>query len=165
MVSTGPYMFETNDLGKNFALVRNPNWDPATDPNRKALPDRIEVQLNVNADDIDNRLLSGDLDVDVEGTGVAARGARQDPRRPDAQGEHRHRADVARTGSRAISASVAAARQHPLPQGRASTPSTRPATSAPTAARTGGDIATSLLPPVIPGAQKFDTYPSAEQHR
>ena len=64
MVSTGPYMFETNELGKSFTLVRNPNWDQATDPNRKALPDRIEVALNVNADDIDNRLLAGDLDVD-----------------------------------------------------------------------------------------------------
>src|SRR3954470_22014418 len=41
VVSTGPYMFQTNELGKSFALVRNPNWDPATDPNRKALPDRI----------------------------------------------------------------------------------------------------------------------------
>ena len=57
VVSTGPYKFETNELGKSFALVRNPNWDPATDPNRKPLPDRIEVALNVNADDIDNRLL------------------------------------------------------------------------------------------------------------
>ena len=70
VVSTGPYMFETNELGKSFTLVRNPNWDQATDPNRKPLPDRIEVALNVNADDIDNRLQSGDLDVAIEGTGV-----------------------------------------------------------------------------------------------
>ena len=77
VVSTGPYMFETNELGKSFALVRNPNWDPATDPNRKALPDRIEVALNVNADDIDNRLLSGDLD-------VGDRGHRRRPRPPRA---------------------------------------------------------------------------------
>ncbi len=56
VVSTGPYMFDTNDLGKNFTLKRNPNWDPATDPNRTALPDRYEVALNVNSDDIDNRL-------------------------------------------------------------------------------------------------------------
>src|SRR4051812_29809856 len=54
VVSTGPYMFETNNLGKDFTLVRNPNWDQATDPNRKPLPDRIEVALNTNADDIDN---------------------------------------------------------------------------------------------------------------
>ena len=73
VVSTGPYMFQTNDLGKSFALVRNPNWDQATDPNRKPLPDRIEVALNVNADDIDNRLLAGDLDVDVDGHRRAGR--------------------------------------------------------------------------------------------
>ena len=72
VVSTGPYMFDTNDLGKSFTLKRNPNWDQATDPNRKPLPDRIEVQLNVNADDIDNRLLSGDLDVGRRGRRASA---------------------------------------------------------------------------------------------
>ena len=70
VVSSGPYMFETNDLGKSFTMVRNPNWDPATDPNRKPLPDGIDVALNVNSDDIDNRLQAGDLDVAIEGSGV-----------------------------------------------------------------------------------------------
>src|SRR6201999_1646967 len=70
VVSSGPYMFQTNNLGKDFTLVRNPNWDASTDPNRAALPDKITVQLNVNADDIDNRLLAGDLDVAIEGTGL-----------------------------------------------------------------------------------------------
>ncbi|MGH3800662.1 MAG: ABC transporter substrate-binding protein, partial [Pseudonocardiaceae bacterium] len=45
VVSTGPYMFQTNELGKGFTMVRNPHWDPATDPNRRALPDRITVDL------------------------------------------------------------------------------------------------------------------------
>src|SRR5690242_11059286 len=44
VVSTGPYMFESNELGKQFTLKRNPNWDASTDPNRKALPDKITVQ-------------------------------------------------------------------------------------------------------------------------
>ena len=44
VVSTGPYMFDQNNLGKNFTLKRNPNWDPATDPNRKALPDGYDVR-------------------------------------------------------------------------------------------------------------------------
>ncbi|HEX8759008.1 MAG TPA: ABC transporter substrate-binding protein, partial [Pseudonocardiaceae bacterium] len=70
VVSTGPYMFQTNELGKRFTMVRNPHWDPATDPNRRPLPDRITVDLNVNADDIDNRLISGNLDVSIEGSGV-----------------------------------------------------------------------------------------------
>ena len=70
IVSSGPYKFADLQPGKSFNLVRNDQWDPATDPNRKALPDRIEVTLNVNADDLDNRLLSGDLDVDVSMIGV-----------------------------------------------------------------------------------------------
>ena len=73
VVSTGPYMFSDYQTGKSFTLVRNHQYDPATDPNRrKALPDKIDVELNVNADDIDNRLMAGDLDVDVAGTGVQA---------------------------------------------------------------------------------------------
>src|SRR5215204_2761917 len=70
IVSSGPYKFQDLQPGKSFNLVRNDQWDPATDPNRKALPDRIEVAINVNADDIDNRLISGDLDVDVAALGV-----------------------------------------------------------------------------------------------
>ena len=72
IVSCGPYKFADYQDGKSFSLVRNPNWDPATDPNRKALPDKITMKLNVNADDLDNRLISGDLDIDVVGGGVQA---------------------------------------------------------------------------------------------
>ncbi len=48
VVSSGPYMFDTNEGGKGFTLKRNPNWDAATDPNRKALPDGYDVQLGVD---------------------------------------------------------------------------------------------------------------------
>ncbi|MEO3885193.1 ABC transporter substrate-binding protein [Nonomuraea sp. B5E05] len=70
VVSSGPYKFETNEIGKGFTLVRNDQWDPATDPIRPALPDRIEVQLNVNADDLDNQLIAGDVHLDIPGTGM-----------------------------------------------------------------------------------------------
>ena len=35
--------------GRTIVLVRNPNWDPATDPLRKAWVDRIQVTLDVSA--------------------------------------------------------------------------------------------------------------------
>ena len=35
IVSSGPYKFEDLQPGKSFNLVRNDQWDPATDPNRK----------------------------------------------------------------------------------------------------------------------------------
>ena len=143
-------------LGKSFTLKRNPNWDPATDPNRKALPDQIEVTLNVNADDIDNRLLSGDLDVDIDGTGVQPRRAGPDPRRPDAQGPD---------------ATTRSTRGSGTPR---STPTWRRWTTSTAARRcmyavdrtgyqrayggaAGGDIATNLLPPVIPGCADSST--------
>jgi len=156
VISTGPYMFETNELGKQFTMVRNPNWDPATDPNRKALPDRIEVALNVNADDVDNRLQSGDLDVSIEGTGV----------QPAAQGKiladqalkaNTDSALVARLWFTVLSQSVT-----PLDNihCRKAVLYAADKTGYQRAygGATGGDIATNLLPPVIPGAEKFDTY-------
>ena len=46
LISSGPYMFDGEfDPATGFKLVRNPNWDPATDPNRKALPDEMTVKL------------------------------------------------------------------------------------------------------------------------
>jgi len=71
VVSSGPYMFESIVPGARITMVRNPNWDPATDPNRSALPDRIDVSLNVNSDDIDNQLIAGNVDVAIEGGGLA----------------------------------------------------------------------------------------------
>ncbi|GAA1237876.1 ABC transporter substrate-binding protein [Pseudonocardia alaniniphila] len=158
VVSTGPYMFETNELGKSFSLVRNPNWDQATDPNRKPLPDRVEVALNVNADDIDNRLQSGDLDVAIEGTGVG----------PSAQGKiladqtlkaNTDSALNARLWYTALNPDVA-----PLDNihcRRAVEYATdKTGYQRAYGGSTGGDIASNLLPPVIAGAQQFDPYPT-----
>ena len=158
VVSTGPYMFGANDLGKSFELVRNPNWDPATDPNRKPLPDKIDVALNVNADDIDNRLVSGDLDVAVEGTGVG----------PAAQGRilgdqtlkgNTDNALVARIWMTNINGNVAPLDnihcRRAVEYGVDKTGYQRAYGGA-----AGGDIATNVQPPVIQGAESFDTYPT-----
>ncbi|MEP7332913.1 MAG: ABC transporter substrate-binding protein [Terracoccus sp.] len=74
IVSSGPYMFTSYDQGKRYELGRNPNYDPLTDPDsgRTALPNNITVELGLTAPDVDARLLSGDLDVDIAGEGVQA---------------------------------------------------------------------------------------------
>jgi peptide/nickel transport system substrate-binding protein len=71
-MSTGPYKFQSYSLNKQLTLVPNTEWNPATDPSAKQLPAKVVVSMNVNQADIDNRLLAGDLDVDVQGTGVSA---------------------------------------------------------------------------------------------
>jgi peptide/nickel transport system substrate-binding protein len=156
VVSTGPYMFESNELGKRFTLVRNTNWDRATDPIRKALPDRIEVALKVNAEDIDNRLLSGDLDVDVVGTGLqpATQGrVLGDPNlKKNADSASLSRLwytsvnpDVAPLDNIHCRKAVLYAMDHQGYQNAYGGPA-------------GGDIATNMLPPQIPGAEKIDLY-------
>ncbi|MDT7712212.1 MAG: peptide/nickel transport system substrate-binding protein [Pseudonocardiales bacterium] len=157
VVSTGPYLFQTNELGKRFTMVRNPQWDPATDPNRRPLPDRITVDLNVNADDLDNRLISGALDVSIVG-GVA----------PPAQARI-----LADPGLRAhtdspLSAflSYAALNSDVAPLDNIHCrkavlyAADRIGYQRAFGGATGGEIATNMLPPVIPGAQRFDLYPS-----
>ena len=58
-MSTGPYKFQSYQLNKQLTLVPNTFWNPSTDPNAKQLPSKIVLNWNVNANDIDNRLLAG----------------------------------------------------------------------------------------------------------
>ncbi|WP_305787418.1 ABC transporter substrate-binding protein [Symbioplanes lichenis] len=158
VISTGPYMFDTNNLGKDFSLKRNPNWDAATDPLRKALPDRYEVQLNVNADDIDNRLLAGDLDLDVVGTGVQPAALGRVVGDPTIKAGTDN-PSIARLNYTSINGNVA-----PLDKidCRKAIEYAWDRTGYQTAyggPLAGGDPATSVLPPFIPGYKKVDPYP------
>jgi peptide/nickel transport system substrate-binding protein len=71
-ISTGPYMFQSYQLNKELVMVPNPYWKASTDPNAAQLASKITMTMNMNANDIDNRLLAGDLQVDAAGTGVQA---------------------------------------------------------------------------------------------
>jgi peptide/nickel transport system substrate-binding protein len=158
VVSSGPYMFGTNNLGKNFTLVRNPNWDPKTDPIRKALPNEFDVSLNVNADDIDQRLMAGDLEFDITGVGVQAAAQGKILGNPQLKADADN-PTTARIWYTAINGDVA-----PLDNVHCRKAieyaADRTSLQAAFGGSIGGDIATDLLPPVIPGAKAFDPYPS-----
>ena len=82
MSTAGPCNFQSYQLNKQTTLVPNTSWKASTDPNAKQLASKIILNWNVNANDLDNRLLAGDLDVDAAGTGVpAAAGPRSCPHR------------------------------------------------------------------------------------
>ena len=59
-LSSGPYQIQsyTTGLGGKMILERNPNWDPASDPVRKALPDSWEVDFGLDPVSIDQRLMA-----------------------------------------------------------------------------------------------------------
>ncbi len=161
-ISSGPYMFDKYEAGKMFTLKRNPNWDPATDPQRKALPDGYEYSMNVNQEDIDNRVISGDLDVHVTGTGVTP--ATQTKILADAG--LKARADnptLARLWYTSINPTVA-----PLDNKdcRIAVMYAMDRTAYQIAYGgqfAGGAIAHALMPGLIPGALKDDLYPRADE--
>ena len=59
-VASGPYKIENYDRSKSLTLVRNENWDPATDPNRPAYPDRFQFQLNADRHAASERLIKSE---------------------------------------------------------------------------------------------------------
>jgi peptide/nickel transport system substrate-binding protein len=156
--STGPYKFESNDANKGLTLVRNDQYDPSTDPNsgRKALPDKITVAYNVEGTDIDNRLIAGDLDVDIAGTGVQAATQAKILADPKLKA-HADNVPAPRLNFTVLNSQVAPldnlhcrkailyAADHEGYQRAYGGP-------------IGGDIATNLMPPLVTGAEKFDDY-------
>jgi peptide/nickel transport system substrate-binding protein len=70
--STGPYKFSSYSVNKQLVLVPNTNWTQNEDPQAKQLASKIVVNLNMNAQDLDNRLMAGDVDIDAQGIGVQA---------------------------------------------------------------------------------------------
>jgi peptide/nickel transport system substrate-binding protein len=57
-VSSGPYKISSYTPDKSLTLVRNPNWDPSTDPNRPALPDSFVETFGIDLPTISQRLIA-----------------------------------------------------------------------------------------------------------
>ena len=83
VVGTGPYKLATNIPGETVVLDRNPNWDPATDPLRKAWADRIQVKFDVSISSIQRAIEGGEADLSLDGHVPQARVAalQADPER------------------------------------------------------------------------------------
>ena len=78
-------------------LDRNPNWDPATDPLRKAWVDRIQIKLGVSISSIQRAIEREEADLSLDSHVPQARVAalRADP-------ERSRRLSVNPTGSTAV---------------------------------------------------------------
>jgi peptide/nickel transport system substrate-binding protein len=83
VVGTGPYTPTTYIPRRLVVLVRNPNWDPATDPLRKAWVDRIEVRLGVGISPIQRAIEREEADLSLDSHVPQARidALRADPQR------------------------------------------------------------------------------------
>ncbi|MFD9128628.1 ABC transporter substrate-binding protein [Kitasatospora sp. NPDC059571] len=56
--SSGPYQIADHVTDKSLDLVRNPNWDPATDPIRNAYPDKWHMEFGVQAQQSTERFMA-----------------------------------------------------------------------------------------------------------
>ncbi|HEX7659772.1 MAG TPA: ABC transporter substrate-binding protein [Pseudonocardiaceae bacterium] len=161
-ISSGPYEFQSYDPNKGFTLVKNPNWSAASDPTRKQLTDKIVVTYNVNANDVDNRLLNGTADVDLQGTGVQASARSKILNTASLKAD----SDSALTGRlwyAALNTQVAPLNNVHCREAieyAVDKVADQTAYGGPVA---GGQIATTVLPPNIIGYTKFDDYNAASQ--
>ena len=57
-LATGPYKFDTYVPGESLTLVRNEEWDPATDPARTQYPDSYDFRTRVPLGEVGRRILS-----------------------------------------------------------------------------------------------------------
>ncbi|WP_150246441.1 ABC transporter substrate-binding protein [Nocardiopsis quinghaiensis] len=160
VVSSGPYKFDGDyEPGVKLHLERNEHWDPATDPIRAALPDRVEVAIGVSQDEIDERLVNGDIDVDLRGSGV---GPAMNARLIDDD-------SVQGNLDNPYSGALRYVNLHtPIIENVACRQAIMYAADRDSMWRawggeSGGDIATNLLPPAIPGSNpESDLYPSED---
>ena len=63
-VSCGPYVIKSFDPTKSIDFTRNPVWDAATDPVRKAWVDEIQVTEGEQQDAIQQQIITGSLNAD-----------------------------------------------------------------------------------------------------
>ncbi|MFF4728591.1 ABC transporter substrate-binding protein [Streptomyces mirabilis] len=158
--SSGPYKFKSYTPNKSIDLVRNTNWKQSSDPIRKALPDEITVNFFTNANDMDQRLINGDYDLDIGQTGMSPQG------RTIALKQHKGNLDNPVSGY--VRYAVMPQTVAPFDNEHcrkaviygADHKSLQTARGGPVA---GGDIGTNMLPPSVPGAegQKYDPYGTA----
>jgi peptide/nickel transport system substrate-binding protein len=63
-LATGPYMFKPGGYvpEKSLQLVKNPNWDPATDPGRHQYVDGYDMEFDVPTAKVDQTMLADNGD-------------------------------------------------------------------------------------------------------
>ncbi|AUG77087.1 hypothetical protein CFP65_2246 [Kitasatospora sp. MMS16-BH015] len=158
--SSGPYKIASFEPKKRLTLTRNTAWDPATDSVRKGLPDQVVIDLNLDSAVVDQRLVAGqgeDADaVAMEPIGPASV-ARvvNDPevKQRLVTGESINTRFLSVNTRRVPDLRVRQAIAYALDKDALRTTRGGPI---------AGQLATTLLPPTLPGSAAEDPYPSPD---
>ena len=157
IVSTGPYKFQSYQLNKTAVLVPNTQRNASMFPTVSQLPSKIVVNMNMNPNDVDNRLLAGDAQVDFAGTGVQAAARAKILSNPTLKAQ----SDDPITGFGWFSTSTRRWRRSPTSPARQAIEyatnhlTMQNAYGGPVA---GGAIGGTVMPPTVAGYKNFDLY-------
>ncbi len=161
---SGPYRIAAYQAGQCLHLERNPYWDRGTDPVRPALPDRVELTIGPGGDELDDRLIAGEFDINLEGRGVQHSAQRRITAEPVLLSNADNpvtsflqyvsvQPQIPPFGNVHVRRAVHLAADKILLQEARGGPVT------------GGDIATALFPPRLPAHQHLDRYPAGPDLR
>ena len=159
-VASGPYQVKTYAPGSKLELERNPNWDKSTDQARTGLPDSIVLEMGLQPDVVNQRLIAdaGD-DKFAATTGVSVPAALI----PTVNGNPAVKARVATSPSGALEY-LAINTQRPALKNLQVRKAIEYAVDkqavqvAEGGPEYGGDIASTLITPGIDGYNKFNSY-------
>ncbi|WP_432892808.1 ABC transporter substrate-binding protein [Kribbella sp. CA-245084] len=159
-VASGPYQVKSYAPGSKLELERNPNWDKSTDQARTGLPDAIVLEMGLQPDVVNQRLIAdaGD-DKFAATTGVSVPAALI----PTVSGNPAVKARVATSPSGALQY-LAINTQRPALKNLQVRKAIEYAVDkqavqvAEGGPEYGGDIASTLITPGIDGYNKFDSY-------
>ncbi|MEO3976640.1 ABC transporter substrate-binding protein [Streptomyces sp. CAU 1734] len=153
--SSGPYKFESYAPKKSAVLVRNDKWQKSTDPIRAALPDKVTLTINSNIEAIDELLIKGEYDLDLNATGMSQAG-----RTKALQGHKANLDNIETSFIRYVDIATKVAPFDNIECRKAviyaaDYASMQQVRGGPDA---GGDIATNMLPKSIKGSDDYDPY-------
>jgi peptide/nickel transport system substrate-binding protein len=66
LIASGPYKLKQYAPGRLIELVRNENWDPRTDPLRRAWVDKVSVSIGRSESDIQQAIEDGEADLNLD---------------------------------------------------------------------------------------------------
>jgi peptide/nickel transport system substrate-binding protein len=66
LIASGPYRLQRYTPGRAIELVRNENWDPRTDPLRRAWVDKVGVSIGRSETEIQQAIERGEADLNLD---------------------------------------------------------------------------------------------------
>ena len=153
-ISTGPYEFRSYEPGKLLMLVRNPYWRQANDPQVRQLPAEIVVHMGLSQHAVAVGLLAGTADGDLSGTALQGSEATEVLSNPVSRANADNPFDGLLTFAYLNLQVIPDLHCRKAIEYAAN----KTGMLAALGGATAGAIASSVLPPTIPGYQSFSGY-------